>query len=69
MNTLTLHYHSHADAVSPVSATDLPALLQVWYERARQRRQLAHLSDWQLNDLGISRSAAQDEAGKPFWRP
>jgi uncharacterized protein YjiS (DUF1127 family) len=69
MNTLTLHYHGHADSAAPVSTRDLPVLLRVWYQRARQRRQLAQMNAWQLEDIGISRDAALDEAGKPFWQP
>ncbi len=42
--------------------------VRTWYRRVRQRRQLAALSDWQLDDIGISRVEAQREAGKAFWR-
>ena len=38
-----------------------------WRERARQRRQLAEMSVEMLRDIGISASAAQAEASKPFW--
>ncbi|WP_417719881.1 DUF1127 domain-containing protein [Salipiger sp.] len=34
---------------------------------ARQRRHLAQLDDHLLADLGITRSEAQREAGRPFW--
>lgn len=42
---------------------------QLWLmlQRARQRRQLATLSDAQLDDIGISRAEADAEAAKPFW--
>ncbi|MCP5430924.1 MAG: DUF1127 domain-containing protein [Chromatiaceae bacterium] len=40
----------------------------LWLQRARQRRQLSQLADWQLDDIGISRNAAQTEAAKTFWR-
>ena len=36
--------------------------------RARQRRDLAALSDYHLRDIGLSRSDAEREIGKPFWR-
>jgi uncharacterized protein YjiS (DUF1127 family) len=39
-----------------------------WIDRARQRRQLAELSDHMLRDLGVSRADAWAEADKPFWR-
>jgi uncharacterized protein YjiS (DUF1127 family) len=47
----------------------LARLVGLWHERARQRRALAQLSDAQLRDIGISRSAARQEASQPFWRP
>ncbi len=40
----------------------------VWQDRANQRRDLMELDDWQLEDIGLSRSAAAREAAKPFWR-
>ena len=42
--------------------------LQLWYERSRQRRRLAHLDERLLGDIGIDRIAAMKEATKPFWR-
>ncbi len=36
-------------------------------EVARQRRALAALDARALEDLGISRAAAEAEAAKPFW--
>jgi len=43
-------------------------LYQIWLARLKQRRQLAHLSDVMLKDIGISRSDADAEASKPFWK-
>jgi uncharacterized protein YjiS (DUF1127 family) len=40
----------------------------VWASRAQDRRDLAHLSDRELLDMPFSRSAALEEARKPFWR-
>jgi uncharacterized protein YjiS (DUF1127 family) len=37
-------------------------------ERGRQRRALAALSDYQLHDIGLSRSDVAGETAKPFWR-
>ena len=39
-----------------------------WQHRAAERHQLAALSDYDLKDVGITRSDAQLEAEKPFWR-
>ena len=37
-------------------------------ERARQRRMLSNLDDWLLQDIGISREAAQCESRKGFYQ-
>ncbi|OOZ36735.1 hypothetical protein BOW51_05730 [Solemya velesiana gill symbiont] len=37
------------------------------YQLARQRRQLAELSDEMLKDIGISRAEAYREAHRSFW--
>lgn len=44
-------------------------LVLLWHERARQRRQLAELSDHMLRDIGVTRADAWAEVEKPFWRP
>lgn len=53
------------------SVTDLlartVATVNVWRERARQRRHLGEMSAEMLRDIGVSVSAARAEAGKPFW--
>ncbi len=41
--------------------------LAEWHRRARSRNELMGLSDRCLRDIGISRSAADFEASKPFW--
>lgn len=42
--------------------------IALWRERARQRRALAILPDYMLNDIGVSRIEAWREAEKPFWQ-
>ena len=37
-------------------------------ERAAERRALAQLTDWQLQDIGISRAEADAETDKRWWR-
>ena len=38
------------------------------HERARSRRMLRSLDDHMLRDIGIDRSAAEQEGSTPFWR-
>jgi len=38
------------------------------FRRARQRRDLAALSDHGLRDIGLSRVDVESEISKPFWR-
>ena len=44
------------------------ATLRLWRQRARSRRELAGLDDYQLRGFGVSRSQAQFESGKRFWQ-
>lgn len=43
--------------------------LYTWQERAQERAQLATLESRLLSDVGLSRSQAEAETAKPFWRP
>ncbi|WP_225767510.1 DUF1127 domain-containing protein [Inquilinus sp. Marseille-Q2685] len=43
-------------------------LASLWLRRTRTRPRLWTLSDHELRDLGLERSAADREALKPFWR-
>ena len=38
------------------------------FRRARQRRDLAALSEHSLRDIGLSRADVDFEVRKPFWR-
>jgi uncharacterized protein YjiS (DUF1127 family) len=44
------------------------ALARVWRERQRIRRQLADMSERELQDVGTCRSDIACEIAKPFWR-
>lgn len=43
-------------------------LLNMWRQRAQQRKALTQLSPYLLKDIGINRSDAINEAEKPFWK-
>lgn len=61
-------YLDHWSLPSESQADSLFAIAQLWMARSRQRKQLAQLEDYQLEDIGISRSQALAEAAKPFWQ-
>ena len=44
------------------------AWICVWAERSRQRRALRELDDRLLDDIGLTREQAQNEASKFFWQ-
>ena len=43
-------------------------VLHIWRERQQQRRELAHWSERDIRDAGLSQGEVLYEAGKPFWR-
>ena len=46
----------------------LGATCRSYRERYRQRRQLMHLDDRELKDIGITPEQAEQEARKPIWQ-
>jgi uncharacterized protein YjiS (DUF1127 family) len=66
---------SHQTARRPVDHRAVDGVMAVFlrgvaesFRRARQRRDLAALSDHALRDIGLSRGDVDVEIGKPFWR-
>lgn len=60
-----------ADRVTRVARRPLWRLLDLLFsamERRKQRHALMGLDDHLLKDIGISRSEAEQEVSKPFWR-
>ena len=53
---------------SPSLVTRLRRLVQLWGRRIRDRKELAHLDERELRDIGMTRAALYDELRKPFWR-
>jgi uncharacterized protein YjiS (DUF1127 family) len=52
-----------------VMVRNILAIVQIWRTRARFRRNLAALSERELQDMGTCRSFIAYEISKPFWRP
>jgi uncharacterized protein YjiS (DUF1127 family) len=47
----------------------LLAVVSVWLERVRARRELRRVDERSLRELGISPGLAHYEASRPFWQP
>jgi uncharacterized protein YjiS (DUF1127 family) len=45
------------------------ALIALWHQRGRERRDLARMTARDLKDIGLTASDAEFLASKPFWRP
>ena len=45
----------------------LIATSAIWRQRYRQRQLLLELSSNRLEDIGITKGQAEEEAAKPFW--
>ena len=68
----TAHYRSvpRIAARATVPIWPLAWLVGRWrtfFKRARERRDLADLSDDQLRDVGLNRDTIRREVEKPFW--
>ena len=63
-----ISFGSFADLPHPGFLTRVSAIASTWQRRARQRAELAQLSDLELHDLPVSRVEADFEMRKPFWR-
>lgn len=70
MPSHSLPHSSHIDTTRqcPCRIQQLLALLHIWQQRSRSRRQLAQLDPRLLADTGISEVERQVELSKPFWR-
>jgi uncharacterized protein YjiS (DUF1127 family) len=56
----------------PWHPVELQAVIGAWWQRHRYRRELRRLMSsgpHLIADIGLSRTHAEREAAKPFWRP
>jgi uncharacterized protein YjiS (DUF1127 family) len=51
-----------------VHAWSALSMVRTWCERARFCRELAALTEHELQDMGTCWSSISDEVNKPFWR-
>ncbi len=47
---------------------DILALLPIWAERIKARRELAQLDMHMMDDIGLNYEEMHKEISKPFWR-
>jgi uncharacterized protein YjiS (DUF1127 family) len=66
MADISLHSSSKAPLAGTLTA--LNQIFSTWRQRARERHELQYLDHRTMRDLGLSASAIQFEASKPFWR-
>ena len=61
-------HHSLINSQVSAGLNRVVETLALWRRRIREREQLAHLSEYDLHDLGMSRGTIYGELRKPFWR-
>ena len=69
----SIAHHGLSGLRAPVPHVDgvmhkAQAVLNTWRQRARSRNELAHMTDMDLHDIGLSRMDVVTEVAKPFWR-
>lgn len=64
----TCNHESMTNHHAPTSLSAVAETLHLWRERLHQRRELAHWSERDMHDAGLSWTDVMAEAGKPFWR-
>ncbi|MDC9714814.1 MAG: DUF1127 domain-containing protein [Gammaproteobacteria bacterium] len=51
-----------------LNVSRLLEMIKKYHAISKQRKELLHLTDRQLADIGINREEAIREASKPFWQ-
>lgn len=65
-NSQMMTNHHHSDFSHPVAL--VAETLHVWRQRYRDRQELAHLTERDFHDVGLSWAEFAQEANKPFWQ-
>lgn len=68
MITATWHGRAQPAAHAPRLLARVTETIALWRRRARDRAELAHLTERDLRDARISQTTLRDELAKPFWR-
>jgi len=66
MSDLTLTHYKEFWAEKSLLASF--AVIGEWRKRARARAELAHLSERDARDIGLTAAQVEFEASKPFWQ-
>lgn len=66
MSTLTHSHYKEFWAEKPLQAS--LAVIAEWRKRAQARSELAHLTERDARDLGLTAAQVEFEASKPFWK-
>ncbi len=68
-NCQAVRYPSRfAAATRPGLLARLTDTLRRWHRHARERQELAHLSERELRDMRVSSADVWHETRQPFWR-
>jgi uncharacterized protein YjiS (DUF1127 family) len=67
MNTISLHLTGQLNR--ELRSSEVKQRVTEWWHCARSRHELQGLDDRCLQDIGMSRCAADFESTKPFWMP
>jgi uncharacterized protein YjiS (DUF1127 family) len=66
--TMTVFQAKSSPRQAPSLVTRALDTLHIWRRRARERRRLAELNEYELRDFGASSADRFQELAKPFWR-
>jgi uncharacterized protein YjiS (DUF1127 family) len=66
----TLHWRRHSTRREGLRERILAIIetVELWSDRAYQRRELRHLPDHLLHDIAVSKADVEAETAKHFWQ-